>query len=181
MAGRPTGIEISKEQFENALQMSGYSKKKLAKEMGIDVRKLQKNINQVGRMSYEDLINACQIMDVDPTYIMIGNYSGGYYSSKKSIVDNVPAGLRNRIDSNGVFICHFGTFLVTQNSNEIEDLLKKIIMAQIKNKKSYNRLSEDDKEKCLRYIFSNLMADEIDGIIRKKIDEYYGSCIQEDE
>ena len=69
------GVKIKKERFENALQMSGLSKNRLAKKMGINSRSLKRSINTTQTMEYDILMKACEVMDVDSQYL-IGKDSG---------------------------------------------------------------------------------------------------------
>lgn len=83
MSGKPTNTKISKERFRNALAVRGYSQKKISELVNEqssnegktvrDLRTLQKNLHD-GEMHSEYLDKICQLIDVDPDYIIEEKY-----------------------------------------------------------------------------------------------------------
>ena len=71
MGGKKTTIPISEERFEKALKKAGISKYRLAKEMPMDLRHLQRCINDYRAFSYKKLIRACEILNISPNDVIM--------------------------------------------------------------------------------------------------------------
>ncbi len=136
MAGKPTGIKILKNNFENALKMAGISKIKLAAASGVQLRKLQKNVNQTGRMSYDDLITICKVINTDPRYIMESEFED--YKrwcnvdslSRDPFTGDIRPGWieenKTRLDPDGIYIQRFRDY---SSENAFTDYAQKLYEA----------------------------------------------------
>ncbi len=69
MGGKKTTIPINKGNLEKALKKAGISKYRLAKEMPMDLRHLQRCINEYQAFSHEKLMRLCEVLNVSPEYL----------------------------------------------------------------------------------------------------------------
>ncbi len=161
MAGKPTGIKILKNNFENALRMAGISKIKLAAASGVQLRKLQKNVNQTGRMSYDDLIAICKVIDTDPRYIIENDFenykkwSTAEKASEDSFTNIIPGtGKEKRVDENGIYIQSFDRYKFDTAGKSFSDSLRETLNTYLMPFDFYSLRSEEEKEKIMNELFS---------------------------
>ena len=69
MGGKKTTIPINKGNIEKAMKKAGISKYRLAKEMPMDLRHLQRCINEYQAFSHEKLMRLCEVLNVSPEYL----------------------------------------------------------------------------------------------------------------
>ncbi len=165
MAGKPTGIKIIKENFENALKMAGISKIKLAAASGVPLRLLQRNINTTGRINHENLIALCEVLDADPRYIIESDFE---HYKKWSNVENLSRDFftgevkkgwmeenKNRIDPNGIYIQRFYEYSSKAETENYHLKLYEALDADLMRYEFYRLRSDEDKSKIINDLFNS--------------------------
>lgn len=167
------GVKIKKERFENALQMSGLSKIRLAKKMGINSRSLQRSINTTQTMEYDILMKACEVMDVDSQYL-IGKDSGiannqvdlmqnMFQMRNTEIIDprfkEELEDIKKRTDPEGMYIGHFNRNAEKYNSliNTTLAMARFFLDNLFSNEEFYNRLPENFKDHFMIIVGNSIL------------------------
>ena len=166
MAGKPTGIEIDVNHFEFAMKLAGISKIKLAARMGINIRKLQRNLNQSGRMSNDTLEKACEVLDVHPDYLKKGSrycatHSWEFVERRMKLLDDVGFPeydylYTTRIDPNGVYVEHYFVYEETSFQKKYIKSLFEAISLYFQCYSDYQKLSEDEKQMIIEVAISKI-------------------------
>ena len=176
MAGKPTGIKIIKENFENALKMAGISKIKLAAASGVPLRLLQRNINTTGRINHENLIALCEVLDADPRYIIESDFqeykkwcTAEKLSRNPFTGEPVPEWMeenKKRIDPNGIYIQQFRDY---SSEHDLTNYVKKLyeaLYAHLMRFEFFRLRSDKDKSEIINELFDFTLIE-----INKKTDD----------